>query len=124
VRLRKALRIAEEERVLPPMCSPRDFTAAAPNQRWVSDTTEFLIGDGAKLYLAPIVDLFSPVALFSARRTKTGNNGVEVGGCMQLKSGVIVSAFDSLKVLFEPFEDRFHSFICPLPIHVEVYAVF
>ena len=27
----------------------RDFTAAAPNQRWVSDTTEFVIGDGAKL---------------------------------------------------------------------------
>jgi transposase len=54
----------------------RDFTAAAPNQRWVSDTTEFLIGDGAKLYLAAIVDLFSPVALLSARRTKTATNGV------------------------------------------------
>ena len=34
------------------------------------------------------------------------------------------SCIDSLKVLFEPFEDRFHSFICPLPIHVEVYAAF
>jgi len=31
---------------------------------------------------------------------------------------------ESLKVLFEPFEDRLHSFICPLPIHVEVYAAF
>ena len=37
----------------------RDFTAAAPNQRWVSDTTEFVIGDGAKVYLAAILDLFS-----------------------------------------------------------------
>jgi putative transposase len=38
----------------------RDFTAAAPNQRWVSDTTEFVIGDGGgKLYLAAILDLFS-----------------------------------------------------------------
>jgi putative transposase len=38
----------------------RDFTAAAPNQRWVGDTTEFAIGDGgAKLYLAAILDLFS-----------------------------------------------------------------
>jgi putative transposase len=38
----------------------RDFTAAAPNQRWVGDTTEFVIGDGgAKLYLAAVVDLFS-----------------------------------------------------------------
>jgi transposase InsO family protein len=38
----------------------RDFTAAAPNQRWVGDTTEFVIGDGgAKLYLAAILDLHS-----------------------------------------------------------------
>jgi putative transposase len=37
----------------------RDFTAAAPNQRWVSDTTEFVIGEGAKLYLAVVLDLFS-----------------------------------------------------------------
>jgi len=37
----------------------RDFTAAAPNQRWVSDTTEFRIGESAKLYLAAILDLFS-----------------------------------------------------------------
>jgi putative transposase len=37
----------------------RDFTAAAPNQRWVSDTTEFVIGESAKVYLAAILDLFS-----------------------------------------------------------------
>src|SRR6187401_1249897 len=37
----------------------RDFTAAAPNQRWVGDTTEFVIGEHAKLYLAAIVDLYS-----------------------------------------------------------------
>jgi transposase InsO family protein len=38
----------------------RDFTAAAPNQRWVGDTTEFVIGDGGtKLYLAAILDLYS-----------------------------------------------------------------
>lgn len=30
----------------------RDFTAAGPNQRWVGDTSEFLIGDHGKLYLA------------------------------------------------------------------------
>ena len=36
----------------------------------------------------------------------------------------LAQAFDSLQVLIEPFEDRFHGFICPLPIHVEVYAVF
>ena len=37
----------------------RDFTAAAPNHRWVSDTTEFVIGESAKLYLAAILDLYS-----------------------------------------------------------------
>jgi len=37
----------------------RDFTAAAPNQRWVGDTTELVIGDGGKLYLAAVLDLFS-----------------------------------------------------------------
>ena len=37
----------------------RQFTAAAPNQRWVGDTTEFVIGESGKLYLAAILDLFS-----------------------------------------------------------------
>jgi transposase InsO family protein len=37
----------------------RQFTANAPNRRWVGDTTEFVIGDSGKLYLAAILDLFS-----------------------------------------------------------------
>jgi len=37
----------------------REFTAAAPNQRWVGDTTEFVIGESGKLYLAVVLDLFS-----------------------------------------------------------------
>lgn len=37
----------------------RDFTAVAPNQRWVGDTTELVIGENAKLYLAAILDLYS-----------------------------------------------------------------
>ena len=39
----------------------RQFEAEAPNQRWVGDTTEFVIGPSgnAKLYLAVILDLFS-----------------------------------------------------------------
>lgn len=37
----------------------RQFTAEAPNQRWVGDTTEFVIGESSKLYLAVILDLFS-----------------------------------------------------------------
>lgn len=37
----------------------RQFTAVAPNRRWVGDTTEFIIGESGKLYLAAILDLFS-----------------------------------------------------------------
>lgn len=35
----------------------RDFTAQTPNQKWVTDVTEFTVG-GDKLYLAAILDLF------------------------------------------------------------------
>jgi transposase InsO family protein len=38
----------------------REFEAAAPNRRWVGDTTELYIGPtNAKMYLAAILDLFS-----------------------------------------------------------------
>jgi len=37
----------------------RQFTAAQPNQRWVGDTTECVIGTSSKLYLAVVLDLFS-----------------------------------------------------------------
>lgn len=35
----------------------RDFTAAAPNQKWVTDITEFAVAQ-EKVYLAPVMDLF------------------------------------------------------------------
>lgn len=37
----------------------RQFAAEAPNQRWVSDTTEFVISGSQKLYLAAVLDLYS-----------------------------------------------------------------
>lgn len=36
----------------------RDFNASAPNDKWVTDVTEFKVGDD-KLYLSPIKDLFN-----------------------------------------------------------------
>ncbi|GAA1609147.1 hypothetical protein GCM10009804_75550 [Kribbella hippodromi] len=35
----------------------RNFTATAPNRKWVTDVTEFGIA-GRKLYLSPVMDLF------------------------------------------------------------------
>ncbi len=37
----------------------QEFTAERPNQRWVGDTSAFVIGESGKLYLAVILDLFS-----------------------------------------------------------------
>ena len=36
----------------------RDFKATSPNQKWVTDVTEFKV-NGIKLYLSPIIDLFN-----------------------------------------------------------------
>jgi len=36
----------------------RDFTASKPNEKWVTDVTEFNV-KGQKVYLSPVVDLFS-----------------------------------------------------------------
>jgi len=37
----------------------QQFTAEHPNQRWVGDTSEFVVGESGKLYVAVILDLFS-----------------------------------------------------------------
>jgi putative transposase len=37
----------------------QQFDADRPNQRWVGDTSECVIGENGKLYLAVILDLFS-----------------------------------------------------------------
>ena len=36
----------------------RDFNATKPNEKWVTDVTEFSLF-GTKLYLSPIIDLFN-----------------------------------------------------------------
>lgn len=58
VRRRKPYRsyVGEVGRIAPNLLH-RDFTATAPNQKWVTDITEFRIGE-RKVYLSPIMDLF------------------------------------------------------------------
>jgi transposase InsO family protein len=51
--------MSDHDQPVAPNLLDRQFTAAAPNQRWVGDTTEFVIGESGKLYLAAILDLFS-----------------------------------------------------------------
>ena len=52
--------VSDHDQPISPNLLEQKFEAAAPNQRWVGDTTELLIGDnGAKVYLAVILDLFA-----------------------------------------------------------------
>jgi transposase InsO family protein len=51
--------MSEHDQPIAPNVLARQFAAEQPNQRWVGDTTEFLIGSSAKVYLAAILDLYS-----------------------------------------------------------------
>lgn len=46
-----------EQGAVAPNLLNRKFDATAPNQKWVTDVTEFSVGD-RKLYLLPVMDLF------------------------------------------------------------------
>ena len=58
VRIKKYRSYKGEVGKVAPNLLQRDFHAAAPNQKWVTDVTEFALF-GQKLYLSPILDLHS-----------------------------------------------------------------
>ena len=51
--------MSEHDQPIAPNVLERNFSAAAPNQRWVSDTTEMLTASGGRFYLAAVIDLYS-----------------------------------------------------------------
>jgi transposase InsO family protein len=51
--------LSEHDQPIAPNVLGRDFTASAPNQRWVGDTTELRTFTGGKFYLAAIIDLYA-----------------------------------------------------------------
>ena len=55
----KSTTMSEHDQPIAPNLLARDFTASAPNQRWVGDTTELRTFTGGKFYLAAVIDLFS-----------------------------------------------------------------
>jgi transposase InsO family protein len=58
VRMKKYRSYKGEVGKIAPNLLNRDFTAEKPNQKWVTDVTEFSLF-GQKLYLSPILDLYS-----------------------------------------------------------------
>jgi putative transposase len=55
----KATTMSDHEHPVAANVLDRQFTADQPNQRWVGDTSEFLVGRGTKLFVAAILDLYS-----------------------------------------------------------------
>jgi transposase InsO family protein len=54
--------VGDAEHIVQPIADnllKQTFTAERPNQRWASDTTQCVIGESGKLYLAVVLDLFS-----------------------------------------------------------------
>lgn len=63
-RCRKRFRkyaVNENDQPIPDNILARRFEADRPNQRWVGDTTELMIGSGGRMFLAVILDLFSRI---------------------------------------------------------------
>ncbi len=58
VRAKKSRVYRGEAGLAAPNLLKRDFSATAPNKKWVTDVTEFRIA-GEKLYLSPILDLYA-----------------------------------------------------------------
>ena len=58
VRMKKYRSYKGEAGKIAPNLLNRDFTAERPNQKWVTDVTEFSLF-GKKLYLSPVLDLHS-----------------------------------------------------------------
>lgn len=53
----------------------RDFTAKSPNEKWLTDVTEFSIsGENRKLYLSPIMDLYDNSIIEYKLSFKNNNN--------------------------------------------------
>jgi putative transposase len=60
-RIRRRQGLTKQDKTAPkfPDLLKRNFTASAPNQKWVGDITEIPTESGQKLYLATVIDLFS-----------------------------------------------------------------
>jgi transposase InsO family protein len=51
--------MSDHDQPIAPNILARRFEAAAPNQRWVGDTTELRVGESGRVFLAAILDLYS-----------------------------------------------------------------
>ncbi len=55
--------MSEHDQPVAPNILGREFEAERPNQRWVGDTSELLVGESGRLFIAAIIDLFSRIVV-------------------------------------------------------------
>lgn len=87
VRIKRYQAYKGETGRIAPNVLQRKFTAKQPNQKWVTDVTEFKVA-GEKLYLSPVMDLFNgEIVAFETKRRPT----------FDLVSNMLTKAFAKLK---------------------------
>lgn len=75
----------------------RDFTTNVPNEKWLTDVTEFSIpGDSRKLYLSPIMDLYD-------------NSIIEYKLSFKNNNHLVFSMFDAAIQKYPDAKPLFHS---------------
>lgn len=75
----------------------RDFASKAPNEKWLTDVTEFSIpGDSRKLYLSPIMDLYD-------------NSIIEYELSFKNNNHLVFSMFDKAIQRYPEVKPIFHS---------------
>ena len=75
IRKKKKKYISSTPEVIAENVLCRDFYATAPNEKWVTDVTEFKVpGEKKKLYLSAILDLYDRYPVAYVISTKNNNN--------------------------------------------------
>ncbi|VWB10561.1 integrase catalytic region [Burkholderia lata] len=85
----------------------RRFEAERPNQKWVTDVTEFNVG-GQKLYLSPVLDLYNGEIIA---------HQIEQRPCFELVSGMLKKALRVLKHKEQPLLHSDHGWQYRMPAY-------
>ena len=106
VRIKKYRAYRGEEGQVAPNLLKRKFDAKRPNQKWVTDVTEFRVG-GQKLYLSPILDLYNGeiIAFKTARRP-----------LFDMVGAMLRQAFERLRPRDKPILHSDQGWQCRMPI--------
>ena len=101
VHLRKTVRttVPDPDAVAVPDLIRRDFTASAPNTRYVGDITYLPIGDGQFLYLATVLDLHSKLlagwSIADHMRTELVTDALRAAAAVRGADGLVGAVFHS-----------------------------